>query len=564
MKGFLICCFLLFYLTLFSQSNKFISFSGDNLAGISTQSTIKVTDSLSMIRVLEQLKLKAIRKGFLLASFDSIHPTEEGWNCTFYQGNEFKTLQLITDEETTFFLRKHGRLTDRMLSTVPLRPAELGKILELILSCYLNNGYPFAQIAFTSIDYQGNTCSAKLSVEKGLYLNFSQIHLKGDTAVSSRFISSLIDLSEGEPFNEEKLKLISAKLKQVPFIKEIKPHELLFSTDGVELFMYLETNTVSSVNGAVGLQPDPVSGRVGLTGELNLKLLNLLKRGELIQLNWRSIQVQTQSLFAQLNYPFLFNTPFGFDGQFQLYKRDTTFLELKTTIGIQYSLKNGSFVKAFYQNYSSNLLSGAALNPTFASLSSINANAYGLSLTRRQFDYLPNPSKGSALQVEVAIGNRKSTLSDTSETVRSTTYRGLVHLEWFVPITRRNVIRLANRTEFYFAPELVENELYRFGGQSSLRGFNEEEFFATSRSVLSIEYRFLVDRNSHAFAFFDQGWYEKKTLNYSRDTPFGFGAGFSFGTKFGIFSIAYALGKQQSNPILLSNGKVHFGYITYF
>jgi outer membrane protein assembly factor BamA len=276
MKCYPILVLLFFSLTVFGQQTKLISFSGDNLSGITKQSPIKVTDSLSMVRILEQLKLKAIRKGFLLASFDSIYPTKEGWNATFYQGNEFKTLQLITDEETTYFLRKHGRLTDQMLSTVPLRPTEFGKMVEVILSCYLNNGYPFAQIAFTSIEYGDNTCSAKLSIEKGLYLNFSQIHLKGDTAVSSRFISSLIDLSEGEPFNEEKLNLISAKLKQVPFIKEIKPHELLFSTDGVELFMYLETNTVSSVNGAVGIQPDPVSERVGLTGELNLKLLNQL------------------------------------------------------------------------------------------------------------------------------------------------------------------------------------------------------------------------------------------------------------------------------------------------
>lgn len=48
------------------------------------------------------------------------------------------------------------------------------------------------------------------------------------------------------------------------------------------------------------------------------------------------------------------------------------------------------------------------------------------------------------------------------------------------------------------------------------------------------------------------------------DQPFGFGAGFSFGTNLGIFSISYALGKQFNNPIELKNGKVHFGYVTYF
>jgi len=49
-----------------------------------------------------------------------------------------------------------------------------------------------------------------------------------------------------------------------------------------------------------------------------------------------------------------------------------------------------------------------------------------------------------------------------------------------------------------------------------------------------------------------------------KDHPFGFGAGFSFGTNIGIFSISYALGQQLNNPILMRNGKVHFGYIAYF
>jgi hypothetical protein len=49
-----------------------------------------------------------------------------------------------------------------------------------------------------------------------------------------------------------------------------------------------------------------------------------------------------------------------------------------------------------------------------------------------------------------------------------------------------------------------------------------------------------------------------------RDTPFGFGAGISFETKAGIFSINYALGKQFNNPIELRSGKIHFGIVNYF
>jgi len=73
-----------------------------------------------------------------------------------------------------------------------------------------------------------------------------------------------------------------------------------------------------------------------------------------------------------------------------------------------------------------------------------------------------------------------------------------------------------------------------------------------------------VDKNSHVFAFFDQGWYENNAIAYYNDLPYGFGVGFSFGTNLGIFSISYALGKQFDNPITLRSGKIHFGYVAYF
>jgi hypothetical protein len=38
----------------------------------------------------------------------------------------------------------------------------------------------------------------------------------------------------------------------------------------------------------------------------------------------------------------------------------------------------------------------------------------------------------------------------------------------------------------------------------------------------------------------------------------------TFGTPLGMFSISYASGKQLTNPILISNGNIHFGYTSYF
>ena len=301
-----------------------------------------------------------------------------------------------------------------------------------------------------------------------------------------------------------------------------------------------------------------------ITGDVNLKLLNVLKRGELLNLRWRSIRDQTQSLNTRLNYPFLFNTPFGIDLQFDLYKRDTTFLELNSVIGVQYFLNSGSFVKGFYENITSNVLSGGANNPTYSELGNVSNHMYGLAYSNVQLDYVPNPSRGFQIYIESSAGRRNSQLTDSSQIIKSLTIRGELGLDFYIPITRRNVIRLANQTNFYSAENIFENELYRFGGLNSQRGFNQDELLATTKSTSTLEYRFLLDKNSHVFAFGDYSWYENSTTNYYNDTPFGFGVGFSFSTNLGVFAISYAMGKQLDNPILFSDSKIHFGYIAYF
>jgi hypothetical protein len=44
----------------------------------------------------------------------------------------------------------------------------------------------------------------------------------------------------------------------------------------------------------------------------------------------------------------------------------------------------------------------------------------------------------------------------------------------------------------------------------------------------------------------------------------GFGAGITFETKAGLFSITYALGRAFDNPVALRGGKVHFGFLSLF
>lgn len=547
---------------LFGQEKIHLDYKGDSYQQIKRNVTSDFSDSNKLVDYTQAFINLAYKRGYLEASFDSIL-VEDSLNFTayFHLGKRYNSIQLATNNDQLLFLRKNGKLNEKLLSNISFTPIELQRTLQSIHKTYTNNGYPFAKVQLRNVQFDSSMSTADLIIEEGPLVIWKELYIQGDSSISKKFISNLIEIKPGEAYKERKLNSISQRIKQLNFIREIKPAEVLFTEEGADLYIYIESVPISSINGVLGLQRDQTTDKLMFTGELKLQLINLLKRGEALNIEWRSIQPQTQALKTKLDFPFLFQTPFGISGKFNLYKKDSTFLELIGNIGVNYFLSGGSYIKAFYETAGSNLLSGSNGQ---TNLASVNSNNYGLGYFRRRLDYIPNPSVGSIIEFNGSVGSRKSRITDTSNVIQSTIYKSSIDLTFFIPTFNRQTIKISNYTSIYYAPKIYSNELFRIGGLSSIRGFNEEELRASTYSILSVEYRYLVDRNSHAFVFIDQAFYEQNQTNYINDYPFGFGAGFSFGTNIGIFSISYALGKQFDNPILLRDGKIHFGYIAYF
>ncbi len=509
---------------------------------------------------LRDYRFNLIDQGYFLAQTNVQVQSENGAEVVVNLDKNFNRIHLYLTKEQKIIIKKTDANLKATGDVLKLKPSEISLLLSKLLNYYLNNGYPFAEVGFQNTQISDDILKCELKIHPGKFYRWSEIHLKGNAEISLRSLQTITGVIIDQPFSEETLSLVDKRLEQTIYFKKSKNSEFLFTENGVELFVYLESQKVSSVQGAVGLQPNPVTQRVGLTGDIQIKLLNAFNKGENLEFNWRSIQPQTQALNIKFVYPYLFQSPFGVDVRFNLFKRDSSFLDLKSNLGIQYQLSDGSLFKAFYQYSSSDLLYGAS-NSIFSKLSKIRSNAYGISYYKRKLDYIPNPTNGSFLNVEVAIGARK-TISDSLK--KSTTFRVNFQYQKYIQLYKRNVLKLAAQFESYYAPAIYQNELFRFGGINSMRGFNEEELFASTKLITTLEYRFIVDKNSNAFLFCDQAFYENSALTYKKDYPLGIGAGFSFGTKLGIFSISYALGRQLSNSLDFRTGKIHFGYTAFF
>ncbi len=561
MKVFIL--FIFFFLGCFSFAQKkvFLKFENEEVYKFKRNITSSFNDTLELKKYIQQLQLLAIKEGYLLASIDNYHLEKDTLKVDFILGKKFKNAYLKFNTEDLFFLKKVISINEKIFLNLPFNPEEIAKELAGIISSLENNGYPFAQAYLSDISFENEDLYAKVNINSNSKYKWSKFIIKGDESVSVDFISNLIGFSEGDLFDQSLVETISLRIKQLSYLSEIKPFELLFTEEGVQLFLYLKTQQVSSANGVIGFQPNPTTNKLSLTGDISLKLINSINRGESLILNWKSIQAQTQSLNSKLNIPFLFHSRFGIEGVFNLFKRDTSFLELKSSFGIQYFLKKGSYIKTFYGRTSSTVLSASN---TTSNYGFVQTNHYGLNYSKTYFDYIPNPKKGLSMEFEISVGDRKSRPSDTVSFVNSTTYNSSFNFQWVIPIHKRHVLYYSNQSASYYAPIIFQNEVFRFGGQTTQRGFNEQNLYATTRITNTIEYRYLLDKNSRLFAFFEQTWYENNSYQYYKDHPFGFGAGMTFGTNLGIFSLSYALGKQFNNSILISDGKIHFGYISYF
>jgi outer membrane protein assembly factor BamA len=516
---------------------------------------------------------KLIEKGFLESSVDSISRFANKTKLYIHLGNQYSGVNLnISNQEKIILSKTNASIND--LNKKITSPQSIANFIEAILTFYENNGYPFANAKLENILNNNGHIRADLLVNKGKRISISEIVIYGDIKTSHAYIKRYIGIKEGDEYSEKKLSEISTRLDEILFLNLLKKPEVVFTQDETKLILVLEPQKANDFNGILGLQPDENTGDVTITGDIKLRLNGALGKGELFDLSWRRIQTQTQDLNILFNYPFLFNSPLGVDGKLQVYRRDTTFNTLSLSAAIQYLLTGDSYFEFFVSRDASRLIStsqyqNAIVLPPEADF---NFNQLGVGFFKQKFNYKFNPRSGYMIQARAGFGEKSILRNAALENINydtinltSNQYKLSFHIQQYLPIAKRSTFKIAMNAAYLQNDLLFRNELFRIGGFRSLRGFDEEAIFASAYTIGTLEYRFLFEKNSFFQLFTDYAWYEQNLSNsYIRDTPFGFGVGFSFQTKAGIFALSYALGKAFNNPIQFQSGKIHFGFTNYF
>jgi outer membrane protein assembly factor BamA len=531
-------------------------------------------DSLARASELNDVLNSLWDEGYIAASFDSISKDSLEWTAFLNTGEKYSWVRLRKGNVESSLLAEAG-YKEKKFSKAALDISELVKLNENILAYCENNGYPFASLKLDSLQFSDSTLEASIHLSKNKKIEIDSVVIRGKAKLSKVYLYTYLGIKPGDLYDESKIAMISKKIKELQFMRESKPFTVLFNDTKAKIIIYAEKKKNSQFDGILGVLPNSqTTGKLMLTGEVNLNLVNSFYRGEQIDISWRKLKQASQDLKMNFVYPYLLNTPFGADIKFKLFKNDTLYLNLERNLGIRYHFTGSNYIKAFYENHFSSLISTVAYKnatklPEYADMSS---NMYGLEYKMRKLDYLLNPRKGYDLGLSGSAGEKhikknmdiKESLYDSIK-LYSVQYKFSAAADLYIPVSLNTSVKLGIDAAVIQGDNMFENELFRIGGLKTLRGFDEESITASFYNIATVEYRYLFEQNSYFFAFWNGAYYESRTVkNFVHDTPFGFGAGVSFETKAGIFSLSYALGKQFSNPIEFRSAKIHFGIVNYF
>jgi len=530
------------------------------------------SDTLQRNKEIFNVISKLWKDGYITTTIDSI--VSDSLNLIAYIniGNKYKFIK-INNTNNEFYIPNKSLFKQNKVKNGISNYLDIQEQINNLIIQYENNGYPFVNVKFDSIAISDSTIIVNLIVNKNAKYIIDSINIKGTALTSNNFIQKYVGIKSKSLFNEAQNKKISKKIKELDFIRETKPFMVEFSENKANIILFVDKVKANQFDGIIGIMPNDKSGKFIITGDVKFVLTNSFNRGEQIAFKWHKFDKLSQDLRISTNYPFVFSTPFGIDLDYYLYKKDTSYITNKGKVGFKYIFGGNNHLKAFYEKQNTTLLNKSLKNDSaFPIYNASNINIYGLELKKQNIDNITNPRKGYYINIITAVGNKEVKIKKDLPNVlynnipiNSTQYLYDADIRFFIPTFSRSCIYLSTKSASIFNHYLFDNDLFRIGGLKTLRGFDEESIQASFYAILTAEYRYLYDEYSYLDIFWNGCYYEKNTLNdFHTGNPFGFGVGINFKTKLGVFSINYALGKQDKEPIYPKKAKIHFGIINYF
>lgn len=493
------------------------------------------------------------KMGYLQNKLDTLIKADTLYTAFFITGNAIEKIRLHYPRSLTeLFTNNKQWSTDVDSISFPFE--DLEGFMQVITNYYAENSQPFAEVYLEAIKISGTELSARLAVSEKYTRTIDEIIISGYPDFPAGYRKHALGIALGEPFSKKNVDRSSVAVRNIPFVSETKPPEVLFTKDSTSIYYYFEKKRSSSFDGLIGFSNDSENDELIFNGYLDLNLENIFNRGESIALKWQNNGKDRKEIDLRARLPYVFQSGFSPEFRFNLYQQDSTFNNLNFGVDLFYKLQLHSDIAGLFQYTQSNdLLNESGDTP----VTSFETLALGLAFFSAEKEGTQPDWHNYEINTKVFGASR------TAEGDKDKQYRIELLANKIWKFNVKNVLFTQVQGKILYSDTYFYNELYRIGGNKTLRGFSEESLLTNLYGIVNIEYRYKTSPASFFHSITDLGYLENDILN-KNTTTLSLGFGYSFLTKIGRIHLAYALGKTDQIDFDFNNSNLHLNIINYF
>ena len=430
---------------------------------------------------------------------------------------------------------------------------EVENFMKSKIALLEKKGYSLANLQLINQQKNENSLFSELLLKLNAKRNITDLVIVGYDKFPAGIKKAITKKAKKATFNQDNLKQINDTFDKLQFVNQIKYPEILFTTDSTKIFVYVEKSKPNKFDGFIGFSNDDKS-KLTFNGYLDLQLQNILNTGEKFNLYWKNDGNKQTSFNIGTELPYIFKTPIGIKANLRIFKQDSTFQNTMTDLNLGYYFAYNTKAFVGYQKTTS---------VDIQNTNSFSLNDFTNTFLTSSFEHLElNPDsfifpEKAKVFVKFGTGNRTIASQKTSQ------FFTQLDMNYNFNLNSKNSIFVRNQTFYLQSDDYIINELFRFGGINSIRGFNENSLQANAFTGIIAEYRYLLASNLYLHSITDFGYFQDKTANIE-DRLLGLGFGFGLFTKNGLFNLVYANGSTSEQAIKLSNSIVHISFKTNF
>lgn len=565
MKQFILIFFFSLSFSCYAQSLH-LTISGSNPLETQTidstnySKTHKNTKSLlNEIRITSQ---KLSKKGYI---------DNQTTTATKINDSTYNTLIILKKQITSIHINIKSNnsifnLETKKNDSIFIPYNEIENFLNKVTLDAEKQGYALNKLKLENIQRKNKTIYSDLKFESEKKRTINSIIIKYQNTTKADYfpkghLKQLNKKYTNKTFNQETLKELYTDINNYEFLNQTKYPEILFTKDSTKIYTYIEKRKANSFDGYIGFSNEE-SKKIRLNGYLDITLLNTLHSGEQFSLYWKSDGNQQQSFNTKIEIPYIFQSPLGIKAQLNIFKQDSTFQNTKTSIDLGYFLKYNSKIYLGYQATESSDIQNA--NNSIIS-------DYKNSFTTLTFDYKGNDNsndlfyKKATIYSTIGFGKRNTSNSPTTKTTPQLLLN--LNLSYNFELNKKNYFYVNLQSQYLKSKNYITNELFRFGGLKSIRGFAENSLQSNNVNLLLTEYRYRTSQNLYIHSTLDSGLYQDQTSQTNPkkiNTLFSAGIGLGLLTKNGLLKITIANGSTNKTEIKLNNSMLNINYNVKF